>query len=194
MMRSKIQFISIVLCLVFTAVNAQKYNSKSTSEVKTVYKGVSFYSTKTISDNTKEMSEFSFLNKVLEDKKLAQSLADEEMVTVFLPTNAYFNSLEKSEREVLLANSTIMSNTIKFLSVPGRLDFASIKRAIELNNGTAYFGTLLGEKLGAKLVDGKVVLFDSKNNIATITATDFYHKNGFFHIIDGLVFPSANED
>jgi hypothetical protein len=40
------------------------------------------------------------------------------------------------------------------------------------------------------MLNGQVVLFDSEKNIATITASNFYHKNGFFHIIDELVYPS----
>lgn len=189
MMRLKTSTIFILLCTVFTAANAQKYSSESSREIKTVWKGVTFSSTKTIAENTAEISEFSYLNKVLADKNLSKLIAQEEMVTVFLPTDVYFNNLSKKQRDSLLGNLSVMSNTIKFLCVPGRLDFVSIKKAIELNKGTAYFATLSEEKLGAKMVDEKVVLFDSNNNIATITATDFYHKNGFFHIIDGLVFP-----
>jgi hypothetical protein len=63
--------------------------------------------------------------------------------------------------------------------------------AIEKNGGKAYFTTLSGETIGVKMLDGRVVLFDSEKNIATITASNFYHKNGFFHIINGLLYPSA---
>jgi len=73
--------------------------------------------------------------------------------------------------------------------VPGRIDGNSIKKAIKKNNGIAYFATLEGQKLGLKEENGQIVLFDSENNIGVISAYDFYHENGFFHIISGIVYP-----
>jgi uncharacterized surface protein with fasciclin (FAS1) repeats len=37
------------------------------------------------------------------------------------------------------------------------------------------------------------MLIDEHKNIARVIAPDYYHKNGFFHIIDGLIFPPSEE-
>jgi uncharacterized surface protein with fasciclin (FAS1) repeats len=98
--------------------------------------------------------------------------------------------LKKEDRKNLLADKNRISNTIKYLAVPGRVDLASMEKAVA-NGRTMQLMTLNGEKLGVKLVNGKVVLFDAKNNSAEITASNFYHKNGLFHVINGLVYPTS---
>ena len=105
--------------------------------------------------------------------------------------NTSFEHLKKSDRKVLLADKVKISKTIKYLVVPGRVDLASIKRSVYRSGETMYLNTLSGEKLGAKMIDGKVYLVDAQNNTSELTASNFYHKNGLFHIIDGLVYPEG---
>lgn len=186
-------FLLIVLCAVFTNATAQKYVTKSEAEVKTKWNEVTFSSNKTLTENISDLGTFSYLNGIFDDENLKNQMLEQEMITVFAPIDNSFNSLSEEDRESLLADSPKMSNVIKFLVVPGRLDLASIRDAIRLNDGYAFFATLSGARLGAKLVDNEVVLFDSENNIAPLTATDFYHKNGLFHMIDGLVYPSSDK-
>jgi uncharacterized surface protein with fasciclin (FAS1) repeats len=187
-MRFKKPLFVLVFCVVFATVNAQKYKVNSNTEVKTSWNGNTFSSTASFAENISKVTDFSFLNSVFKDKELENKLAYIEMVTIFAPLDVAFTSLSQEKRDALILNTSKMGETMKFLSVPGRLDFNSIKNAIEVNSGTAYFFTVSGTKLGAKMVDGKVVLFDSENNTATITATDFYHKNGLFHMVNGLVY------
>ena len=54
--------------------------------------------------------------------------------------------------------------------------------------GRAYFITLEGEKLGVTKKAGVLTISDSKGNTAVIQETDFYHKNGFFHMVEGFAF------
>jgi uncharacterized surface protein with fasciclin (FAS1) repeats len=181
----------IILCLICTSISAQKYSSGSISEAKSTWEGISFSSEKTIQENTNEAPKLSIIANVFSDDELVSALAKEEMVTIFVPMDIAFENLSKKERKSLLANSSKLSGMVKFLSIPGRVDLNSLTPAIEKNGGTAYFSTLSGETIGVKMLDGQVVLFDSEKNIATITASTFYHKNGFFHIINGIVYPSA---
>ena len=176
-MRFKSPFF-IALCFIISSASAQKYTSGNTSEVKSSWDGISFSSQKTFQENIKDVPRLSYLAKI------------EEMVTIFAPMDMAFTSLAEEKRDALLFNTSRVNNMVKFLSIPGRLDKNSITTAIDKNGGTAYFTTLSGETIGAKLLDGQVVLFDSEKNIATIAAVNFYHKNGFFHIISGLVYPS----
>ena len=188
-MRFKNPLFVLILCIVFTTANAQKYNAKSKTEVKTSWNGNTFSSSASFAENISKVNDFSFLNSVFKDEELKNKLAYTEMVTIFAPLDVAFTSLSQENRDALISNRSKIGETIKFLSVPGRLDFNSIKKAIEVNNGTAYFFTISGTKLGAKMVDGKVVLFDSENNTAIVTATDFYNQNGLFHMVNGLVYP-----
>ena len=180
----------IAFCLIITSVSAQKYSSGSTSEAKTTWEGISFSSEKTIQENINQAPKLSIIANVASNSELVAALAKEEMVSVFVPMDIAFENLSKKERKSLLANTSKLSSMVKFLTIPGRVDLNSLTTAIEKNGGTAYFATLSGETIGAKMLNGQVVLFDSEKNIATITASNFYHKNGFFHIIDELVYPS----
>jgi len=180
----------IAICFVITSASAQKYTLGSTSEAKSTWEGISFSSEKTIQENVNEAPKLSIIGEITSEKELAAAIAKEEMVTIFVPMDSAFADLSKKERKSLLANTSRLSNMIKFLSIPGRVDRNSLTTAIEKNGGTAYFTTLSGETIGAKMLNENVVLFDSEKNIARITAANFYHKNGFFHIIDGLVYPS----
>ena len=183
----------IVFCFIITSVSAQKYSSKSTKTATTEWDGVSFSSEKTIQENINKAPKLSIIAKVASEDELIGVLAKEEMVTVFVPMDIAFKNLSKKERESLLSDTSRLSSMVKFWSIPGRVDLNSLTTAIEKNGGTAYFATLSGEKIGVKVVDGRVTLFDSENNIATIAASNFYHKNGFFHIVNGLVYPSEEK-
>jgi len=184
-------FTLLFLCALFTTASAQKYTSKSEAEVKTVWNGVTFTSFKTIAENISGIENFSYLSGVLEDEGNQILFSEEEMITFFAPTNAAFDNLNKEQRESLLNSNEETNNLLKFIAVPGRLDLVSIRRAIRKNNGDVFFNTLSGEKLGAKMIDGEVFLFDSENNTAKLSASDFYHKNGLFHVVDRLVFPKS---
>ena len=80
---------------------------------------------------------------------------------------------------------------LEYLAVPGRLDSNSLKTAVQKNSGKAYLTTVQGQLLEIKEEAGQLVLVDGHGNSATIIAPDFYHKNGFFHVIDGLIFPPS---
>ncbi|WP_121907566.1 fasciclin domain-containing protein [Ulvibacter antarcticus] len=190
-MKIKELFLILLITTISGTVSAQKYASKSNSEVKTSWEGAAFSSNLTIKENIAEVPSFSILNEILNDTAITTALGNKEMVTVFLPLDEAFLKLSKKERKALLADKKTLEATMKLFAVPGRLDSHSIKKAIEKNNGLAHFSTLSGELLGAKIVKGDIVLFDSENNMATLKATDFYHKNGFFHIVDGLVYTAS---
>ena len=183
----------IFCSLIITTVSAQKYSSRSTTTAASEWNGVSFSSEKTFHENISESPKLSFISKVASEDELIAVLAKEEMVTIFAPMDIAFTNLSKKQLDSLLSDTQKLSSMVKFLTIPGRVDFNSLTRAIEKNGGTAHFITLSGEKIGVKMIDGRVTLFDSKNNISTIAASNFYHKNGFFHIVNGLIFPSEEK-
>lgn len=180
---------ALLICAVFSTVNAQKYKQKATSEVTKEWNSQQFSSAKTFAENINEVPDFSFLNKIL-NERLTSELDEQEMVTIFAPVDAGFMKLSEASRDSLMAKSP---NWFKFYVVSGRVDSNSLQMEINKSSGTVYLATLNGEKLGVRKENDQLVLFDSENNKAIIKTTDIYHKNGFFHIIDGLVFPSEKQ-
>jgi len=172
------------------AVNAQKYTNTENTNVTKEWNGVTFSSTKSFAENIAEASNLSQMKKVLENKTTLKALETEEMVTVFAITNNGFTKLQAKQDSIFdRSKANLLTTIIKYHVIPGRVDSHSIKNAIKRSNGTAYFATLEGEKLGIKEENGQLVLVDVEGNTSVILATDFYHKNGFFHIVDGIVLP-----
>jgi uncharacterized surface protein with fasciclin (FAS1) repeats len=111
--------------------------------------------------------------------------------TVFAPTNAAFAKLPSGTLESLLKpiNKKSLSKILTYHVVSGRLNAASLLKAIKVGGGSATLKTLNGGKLVASVKDGKVILTDEKGNFATVVATDLAGSNGVVHVIDTVVFP-----
>ncbi len=192
-MRLKTTFFVLTLSLMTASVSAQKYTNSKNVEVSKEYNGTTFTSTKTLSENIQNAGQFSYLTANEVKPELLEDILDDSMMyTVFLPSNEAFDALPEKTRKALLANRIQLQDVLKYHIIQGRLDSYSLKKAIEKNGGTAQLKTLQGEKLNIKEVNGQLILFDAQNNTATVSGADFYHKNGFAHIVDGLVFSSSN--
>ena len=172
-------------------ITAQKYSDKDQVEVTKEWNGHQFSSTLSFLENIESVNEMSFLTEVLKDEAFKNKLDAEEMITIFAPLDQSFLKLTDKKRDSIInySNGDLFRTIVKYHIVPGRIDRHSIKRSIEVNNGIAYFATLNGEKLGIKEINGALVLFDSNNNTSIIREGDFYHKNGLFHMVEGLVYP-----
>jgi hypothetical protein len=139
-------------------------------------------------ENLEQSEDFSAFSGLLENYG-STVFTDGFMGTVFVMVDASFES--DTEEPVNIGTPDLQKNILKFHTVPGRLDAYGIRKAIEKGGGTAYFATLAGKNLGARLENDTVVLFDAENHEARLIATDLYHKHGFFHIIKGLLLPEA---
>lgn len=171
---------------------AQKYGSSEGVVVVKEWNGISFSSELTLAENVSLAQNFTKLSTILE-KVENKIFTDDFMGTVFLSVDSSYNRMTEEELEALFANSTELERFFKYYIVPGRLDAYSLKKSIEKNGGVAKLKTLHGENLRVKIENGQLSLFDMQNNVATIIAADFYHKNGLFHIVEGLVFPNMTQ-
>jgi uncharacterized surface protein with fasciclin (FAS1) repeats len=184
--------ILFIVCLGNT-VSAQKYLSTNNAEVSKTLGESTFTSNKTFYENIEDAPDFTILAKILKNEPSRKKLESQEMVTFFAIADEAFLNLSKKSRDSILGNSKIINSVIKYLAVPGRVDSYTLKNEIAKKGGTIYLKTLEGESLGVRETNGELQLVDSENRTATIIAQDFYHKNGFFHIINGLVFPASEE-
>tara|TARA_R110000772_G_scaffold245142_1_gene358551 strand:- start:75 stop:620 length:546 start_codon:yes stop_codon:yes gene_type:complete len=173
-------------------VSAQKYKSTNHDEVSKTLGDSNFSSNKSLFENLKDAPDFTILSKILKNDQLRKSLENQEMVTIFAIADEAFMNLPKKSRDSILGNKPLLNAMIKYLAIPGRLDSHSLLTAIEKNGGKALLTTVEGQSLEIKEENGQVVLVDSYNNSARIIAPDYYHKNGFFHIVDGFVFPPGS--
>lgn len=190
-MKAKNYVIIVFTLLLSTMSFAQKYTKTDNSEVTKKWNEFTFYSSKTFSENIAEVPEFSLLKKSLELGSSAKTIEDEEMVTIFAMTNNGYEKLQGVKDSIF--DTSVAANKIEIIKyhvVPGRVDSHSIKKAVQHKEGVAHFSTLQGDKLGVKEENGQLYLVDSAGNTSMISATDFYHKNGFFHIVEGYVLPT----
>ena len=179
--------------LISTIGFAQKYTKTDTSELSKKWNETSFYASKSFAENITEVPSFSILTKNLELGSSTKEIEDQEMVTIFAMTNNAYEKLQGVKDSIFdivpIANRIAI---IKYHVIPGRVDKRSIKKAIQYKEGIAYFTTLQGVKLGVKEENSQLFLVDSFGNTSVISATDFYHKNGFFHIAEGYVIPTLD--
>ena len=177
--------------LISTIGFAQKYTKTDTSELSKKWNETSFYASKSFAENITEVPSFSILKKNLELGSSTKEIEDQEMVTIFAMTNNAYEKLQGVKDSIFdivpIANRIAI---IKYHVIPGRVDKRSIKKAIQYKEGIAYFTTLQGVKLGVKEENSQLFLVDSFGNTSVISATDFYHKNGFFHIVEGFTLPA----
>ncbi len=180
----KLFSILLIACAFTFSATAQKYSNATPANVTKEWKGLSFSSEKSLFQNLDETDVFSKSAPLFK----GDIIADDAMLTAFVMVDSSFSELDEDAEESLFANSWKKFITYHF--IPGRVDSNSIAKAIDNGDGIAYFNTVLGQRLGVKRENGDIVLFDSDGNTAKVIATDFYHKNGFFHVIDGLLMPS----
>lgn len=193
MMKTINQRLLFFILLINTIGFAQKYTKTDTSELSKNWNETTFYASKTFTENITEIPSFSTLKKNLELGSSTKEIEDQEMVTIFAMTNNAYEKLQGVNDSVFdIVPITNRIAIIKYHVIPGRVDKRSIKKAIQYKGGIAYFMTLQGVKLGIKEENSQLFLVDSFGNTSVISATDFYHKNGFFHIVEGYVLPTSD--
>lgn len=190
-MKFKNIFLLLFMAASTASVSAQKYISKQQAEVSKTWGEQTFTSQKSFYDNIADAPDFSILAEILKNDARRQKLENQEMVTIFAVADEAFLKLPKKRRDSILGNANVVNTMINYLAVPGRLDSYSLSAAVKKNGGKAYLNTLDGHRLEVTDEAGELLLVDENGNRARILAPDFYHKNGFFHIIDGLIFPPA---
>jgi len=134
---------------------------------------------------------FSTLVAAVKAADLVGTLNSEGPFTVFAPTNEAFAKLPEGTVESLLKaeNKAALSSILTYHVVAGKFMAEDVVKAIKDNKGKFEITTVNGEKLIAHIMDGKVMLKDSKGNNSTIILTDVGASNGVIHAIDSVVMP-----
>ncbi len=124
---------------------------------------------------------------------LVETLQGEGPFTVFAPTNAAFGKLPNGTVERLLKPEAKdqLTAILTYHVVAGKVDAATLIKAIQDNDGSYTVETVQGGTLTAAIEGGKVVLTDGKGGKSTVVATDVEASNGLIHVIDSVVLPKG---
>ena len=134
-------------------------------------------SSKNIVETAVANGNFNTLATALTEAGLVDALQKEGPFTVFAPTDEAFAKLPKGTLESLLKDKEALKKILLYHVVSGKVmatDVVKLKSA----------KTLDGENVKIKVIDGNVMINNSK-----VTAADVEASNGVIHVIDTVLIP-----
>ena len=153
--------------------------------------GAAMYASKDIIDNAVNSRDHTTLVAAVKAAGLVDTLKGPGPFTVFAPTNAAFDALPPGTVATLLKpeNKGTLTTVLTYHVVPGRMDAAAIKRAIDAGGGRALLKTASGGTLTATMSGANVIVTDAKGGSATVTTADVYQSNGVIHVVNKVLLP-----
>ena len=163
---------------------------QSTSAVPMVG-GAPMYPNKDIIDNAVNSKDHTTLVAAVKAAGLVDTLKGPGPFTVFAPTNAAFAALPAGTVDTLLKpeNKATLTKVLTYHVVSGRMDAASLTRAIAAGGGRATLTTVSGGKLIATTSGGMVTVTDENGGMAHVTIADVTQSNGVIHVVDKVLLP-----
>lgn len=153
----------VMFAVSLISLNAQEYSTKSAS--------------KDIVTTAVDAGIFKTLATALTEAGLIETLQGKGPFTVFAPTDEAFAKLPKGTVEGLLKDKEALKKVLLYHVVSSNVMASDV---VKLSEAT----TVEGSKVKIKVVDGNVMLNDSK-----VTTADVKASNGVIHIIDTVLSP-----
>ena len=146
---------------------------------------------KNIIENAINSKDHTTLVTAVKAAGLVETLQGEGPFTVFAPTNAAFDMLPKGTVETLLKPNNMgeLTAVLTYHVVAGKWDSKRVMKAIKKGGGKAEVTTVQGEILTLMSEDGKVMVKDTKGNVAEVTIADVYQSNGIIHVVNKVLMP-----
>ncbi len=146
---------------------------------------------KNIVENAGNSKDHTTLVAAVKQADLVETLSGEGPFTVFAPTNAAFEKIDKTTLDGLMKDDQkeALGGILKYHVVAGKMDSKTIADAIKTGNGKAVLKTVNGEELTATMDGDKLVLTDAKGGKSTVTIADVYQSNGVIHVVDTVLMP-----
>lgn len=153
--------------------------------------GAAMYPSMNIVENAANSPVHTTLVAAVKAAGLVDTLSGPGPFTVFAPTNDAFAKLPAGTVDTLLMpkNRALLQSVLTYHVVPGRVTAANLMAMIRAGNGRAVITTVQGEPLVATMMNGMVMLTDSKGNMAHVTQADVMQSNGVIHVIDTVLMP-----
>ena len=120
---------------------------------------------------------------------LGPTLKSKGPFTVFAPTDAAFAKLPEGTVANLLKpeNKATLATILTYHVVKGRVP---AKAVMKMRSGTNV-GTVAGEKVIVRMMNGKVMLDPGMGGKATVVKTDVMATNGVIHVVDSVLIPPS---
>jgi uncharacterized surface protein with fasciclin (FAS1) repeats len=117
---------------------------------------------------------------------LADTLEENDPLTVFAPTNAAFEKLSSGIVDKLMAPDRrgLLAQILTYHIVAGRFETKDLADGAKLK-------TVQGEELTVRSADGKIMIIDANDQVSTIAVSDIDETNGVIHMVDTVLIPKA---
>ena len=180
----RIKLSTIALALVMSA-------STITAVAQVTVGGAPMYANKDIIDNAVNSKDHTTLVAAVKAAGLVETLKGAGPFTVFAPTNAAFAALPAGTVDTLLKpeSKPALTKVLTYHVVAGKMDAASLTKAITAGGGKAMLKTVSGGTLTASAAGGKVMVMDESGGTANVTIADVTPSNGVIHVVDKVLLP-----
>jgi uncharacterized surface protein with fasciclin (FAS1) repeats len=150
------------------------------------------YPSKNIIQNAVNSKDHTTLVAAVKAAGLVDTLSGPGPFTVFAPTNDAFAKLPAGTVDNLLKpeNKATLTKVLTYHVVPGRMNAASLMKAVKDGEGQAKLKMVSGDWLIVKQAGpGKLSVTDAKGDVAMVTIGDVMQSNGVIHVIDTVLLP-----
>lgn len=153
--------------------------------------GAAMYSNRTIVQNAVNSPIHTTLVAAVKAAGLVDTLNSPGPFTVFAPTDAAFAKLPAGTVDTLVMpqNKGQLTSILTYHVVPGRVTAADLMALIAAGGGRATITTVQGAPLVASMMNGQVMLTDTKGNMVHVTQANVMQSNGVIHVVDGVLMP-----
>ena len=153
--------------------------------------GAPMYDNKDIIDNAVNSKDHTTLVAAVKAAGLVDTLKGPGPFTVFAPTNTAFAALPAGTVDSLLKpeSKSALTKVLTYHVVAGKVDAATLSKAIADGGGKATLKTVSGGILTAMSSGGKVMVMDESGGSATVTTADVLQSNGVIHVVDHVLLP-----
>jgi uncharacterized surface protein with fasciclin (FAS1) repeats len=191
-MSKRFALIAAAAALALAASAAVPLSAAEMAEKTVNVGGAPMYPSKNIIQNAVNSKDHTTLVAAVKAAGLVDTLQGPGPFTVFAPTNEAFAKLPAGTVDNLLKpeNKDTLVKVLTYHVVPGRMTALSLMKAVKEGEGAAKLKTVAGEDIWVKQAGpGKLIITDSKGDVAMVTIADVMQSNGVIHVIDTVLLP-----
>ena len=162
-----------------------------TAAAQVMVGGAPMLASKDIIDNAVNSKDHTTLVAAVKTAGLVETLKGTGPFTVFAPTNAAFAALPAGTVDTLLKpeSKPALTKVLTYHVVAGKIDAASLTKAITAGGGKAMLKTVSGGMLTAMSSGGTVMVMDESGGTANVSIADVIQSNGVIHVVDKVLLP-----
>ena len=153
--------------------------------------GAPMYANKDIVDNAVNSKDHTTLVAAVKAADLVATLKGPGPFTVFAPTNAAFAALPAGTVDNLLKpeNKALLRKVLTYHVVVGKMDGATLAKAVDAGGGKATLTTASGGTLTVTRSGPLIMLSDERGGMAHVTIADVVQSNGVIDVVDNVLLP-----